>query len=63
MPNPQVTEPVPQSPYDRNVELTPQNTKVDGTRQRTADPDQVIRDCQRLVEATPNYHSDRAKWL
>ena len=63
MPNPQVTEPVPQSPYDRNVELTPLNTKVNGTRQRMTDPDQVIRDSQRLVEATPNNHSDRAKRL
>ena len=63
MPNPRVIEPVPQSPYDRSVELTPQVTKVDGTLRQTTDPDQVIRDCQRLVEATPNNHSDRAKRL
>lgn len=63
MPNPRVTEPVPQYPYDRSVELTPSNNKVDGTRQRATDPDQVIQDCQRLVEATPDDHSDRANQL
>ena len=63
MPNPRVTEPVPQSPYDRSVERTPQNTKVDGPRQRATDLDQLIRHCQRLVEATPDDHSDRAKRL
>lgn len=63
MPYPRVTEPAPQSPYDRSVELTPSNNKVDGTRQRATDPDQVIQDCQRLVEATPDDDSDRANRL
>lgn len=63
MPNPRVTEPAPQSPYDPRVEPTPQNTQVDEARQRATDQDQVIRDCQRLVEATLDDHPDRANRL
>ena len=63
MSNPRVTEPVPESPYNRSDELKPRKANVDGIRQPATDPDQLIRDCQRLVEATPDDHPARAKRL
>lgn len=60
MPKSRATEPAPQSPYDRRVEPTPRNPEGNEARQRTADQDQVIQDCQRVVEATPDNHADRA---
>lgn len=63
MPNPRAIEPAPQSPYDRRVQPTRRNTQVDEAHQRKEDQDQVIQDCQRLIEATSDDHPDRASRL